>query len=304
MKYVPYNFGHDEWDNSMKMREEWEQTRNPNLYRRMPIGFGIAPGPRQGINGLRQPFAENQTFVTASIKFKTSRTFLQNLFPTKSFVFKSPATVAYASFKCTTLDNMSWLGGGGYNYFALYIHGVMYKKQDGSVVDGVYLPLLFENLADPIITGREELGMPKVYCELDVDRTDSSYQVQLSWRGAKFGNFVIEDLNSQNGNSIETPEDKTLAYKYVPAAGEPGKSDCEYPVVISHTAETEAQPQVKASATSTKASTKWDALDSRSIPTLHHIVSKLAEIPVYEIVSAGVVSGSNVPDLSSTRRIE
>jgi hypothetical protein len=123
---------------------------------------------------------QSRHLVTASIKFKTSRTFLQNLFPAESFMFESPATVAYASFKSTTLGNMSWLGGGGYNHFGLHIHGVMYKKRDGSVVDVSYLPVLFEDLADPIITGRDEIGIPKVYCELDIQRQESSYRAQAS----------------------------------------------------------------------------------------------------------------------------
>jgi len=46
----------------------------------MPLAFGPAPGPRQDALGNPHPSA-HQTFTTASIKFKTTRTFPQNLFP-------------------------------------------------------------------------------------------------------------------------------------------------------------------------------------------------------------------------------
>lgn len=304
MKYVPYNFGHDEYDNSTKMLESWKRERNPNIFQRMPLGFGNTPGPRQDIQGLRQASAA-QTFVTATIRFRSSRTFLQNLFPNDSFKFMSPATIVQASFKATRLDNMSWLGGGGYDHFGLYLHGVMYKKRDGSVVSGNFLPILFENLADPILSGRDELGMPKVYCELDVQQQGSSYNLEASWRGTKFASFAIENLQAPETDQLAPNLDpRTLVYKYVPAVGEPGKADCEYPVVISHDAEGEVVPKVESVETSTSAKISFETSDFKHLPTLHHIVSKLAEIPVYGIVEASVVRGTGVPDLLSARRIE
>lgn len=304
MKYVPYNFGHDEYDNSTKMLENWNRERNPNIYHRMPLGFGNTPGPRQDIRGLRQPSAA-QTFVTATIRFRSSRTFLQNLFPNESFRFKSPATIVQASFKATRLGNMSWLGGGGYDHFGLYLHDVMYKKRDGSVADGTYLPVLFENLTDPILSGRDELGMPKVFCDLDVQHEGSSYNLQASWRGTKFASFAIENLQAPKADeAAPKPDPRTLVYKYVPAVGQPGKADVEYPVVISHDAEGEVVSKIENRETSTKASISFETPDFNQIPTLHHIVSKLAEIPIYGIVEASVVRGTGVTDLSAARRIE
>lgn len=143
----------------------------------MPLRFGPAPGPRQDAFG-NPHLSAHQTFSTTSLKFETSRTFLQNLFPTGSFAFKSPDAVAFVSFSVTTLDKMAWLGGSGYSHFGLYIHGVQYKKQDGTAVDGTYIPVLFENLADPIVTGRDDLGMPKIYCEIDIERSSKSYDMR------------------------------------------------------------------------------------------------------------------------------
>lgn len=311
MKYTEYNFGHDEIDNSSNIFLKWRQQRGPNLYRRMPVAFGPAPGPRQDIWGNPQP-SLLQTFLTASIKFKTSATFLKNLFPTESFKFKSPGSVTYASFSTTTLGNMTWLGGGGYNHFGLYIHGVQYTKKDGTTIDGTYMPLLFESLTDPIVSGRDELGMPKVYCAIDIHRRSSSYRMAASWQGAKFCDFALEGLEN-----IDPAEEKgtiggesdygILVYKYIPAVGRDmrGVADVEYPVVVPHAEEAEVVPSsVKAVARPKKAQVTFDKLDFEALPTLHHIVSVLADIPIYEVIGAKVVEGTGVPDVSSARRIE
>ena len=311
MKYTSYNFGHDEFDNSSNLFLKWQRAKCPELYMRMPVAFGPAPGPRQDVWGNPRP-SSDQTFTTASIKFKTSATFLKNLFPTESFSFKSPGSVAYASFSVTTLGNMVWLGGGGYNHFGLYIHGVQYAKKDGTIIDGTYMPLLFESLTDPIVSGRDELGMPKVYCEIDIHHRIKSYRMQASWQGAKFCNFNLEGLSSvdpaaDKGTIGGESDYGILVYKYIPAVGRNmrGKADCEYPVVVPHEEESHVAPStVKSAAKATNASVSFDKLDLDALPTLYHIVSVLANIPIYEIVRAKVVEGNGVPDVSSARRIE
>jgi hypothetical protein len=309
MKYTEYNFGHDEWDNSTYIFKKWQQAKNTKVYWRTPVGFGPAPGPRMDVWGRPRESLES-TFVTASIKFKTSRTFLQNLFPTESYSFKSPGTVAYASFSVTTLGKMAWLGGGGYNHFGLYIHGVQYKKKDGSTIDGTHMPVLFESLTDPIVTGRDELGMPKVFCDIDIHRREKSYRMQASWRGAKFCDFNLSGLSpfdaSTEAGTIGGESDfGILVYRYIPAVGtsERGKADAEYPVVVPHSEETTPSTVHKVLKPE-KSSVTFDKMDWDALPTLNHIIDVLADIPIYEIVGAKVVEGTGVPDVSAARRIE
>ncbi|KAI1844277.1 hypothetical protein JX265_007884 [Neoarthrinium moseri] len=310
MNYTAHNFGHDEIDNANNVFKRWLWSKKPDMYYRMPIGFGPFPGPRQDHLGNPRRGQSERTFVTASIKFKTSRTYLETLFPTSSYSFASPATVCQASISITTLGNMSWLGGKGYSHMGLYIHGVKYTKKDGSSIVGTHLPVLFESLTDPIVSGRDELGMNKVFCDVDIQRTPDSYRAQCSWRGAKFLDFDLNELKaddpkSESGTIGGEADYGILAYKYIPAVGEPGKADIEYPVVVPHEEEAKVAPaNVQGVARSAKPSLKFEAKDWESLPTLHHITSGLAEIPIYEIVSAKVVEGFGVPDVSSCRRIE
>ncbi|KAK4924561.1 hypothetical protein LTR28_012368, partial [Elasticomyces elasticus] len=193
MEYVSYNFGHDEWHYSTQMLRKWQWSRTPALRWRMPLSFGPMPGPRQDFLG-RSRSGAHSTFTTASITFETSRTLLQTLLPTPAFSFASPGTIATASFSATMLGKMDWLGGGGYNLLGLNLHGVQYTKKDGSRITGTFLAVLFENLTDPIVTGREELGMPKLYCALDVFRRKESTFINASWKGASFGEWEWEGL--------------------------------------------------------------------------------------------------------------
>ncbi|TIA66558.1 FAD/NAD(P)-binding domain-containing protein [Aureobasidium pullulans] len=310
MEYVNYNFGHDEFDSATGIFNKWCWAKNPDIYWRMPVSFGPSPGPRQALYTNEPQPARHSTFTTASIKFKTSRTFLQNLFPTESFQFKNPGTVAYASFSQTTLGKMEWLGGSGYRHFGMYIHGVRYTKQNGETVDGTYMPLLFESLTDPIVSGRDELGMPKVFCDVDIRRREDSYRVRTSWQGSMFGKFNLDELEeadpaAEAGTIGGEADYGILTYKYSPAVGERGKADAAYAVVVPHAEESKVVPsKVTGLWKCKKPNFKFDALTQQDLPTLHHIVSKLAQTPVYEFISGKVVEGYGVPDVSAARRIE
>ncbi|KAK8089721.1 hypothetical protein PG997_004682 [Apiospora hydei] len=272
MKYTAYNFGHDEFDNSTRVFNEWLSSQKPDLYRRMPVGFGPAPGPRQDVYGRPRSGLDQSRFVNTTVKFETSRTYLESLFPTPAFRFLSPATVCLASVAVTTLDGMAWLGGGGYSHCGLYLHG---------------------NLADAVITGRDELGFNKTFCDIDIDRSSgnnaTSYNARCSWRGAKFMEIALDDLHQGGSGST----------------GQPGKADVEYACVAPAAEEAKAAARtVESRATAGKASLKFDAGSWQTLPTLHHVASVLAGIPVYRVVEATVVEGTGVPDVSSCRRIE
>jgi 2-polyprenyl-6-methoxyphenol hydroxylase-like FAD-dependent oxidoreductase len=312
IEHTNYNLGHDEFDNATQRLREYKWAQTPQIYWRMPIQFGPMPGPRQSHAGVMRNALES-TFTTASIKFKTSRTVLQNLFPpgNKNYRFKSPGTVAYASFSQTTLNKMEWLGNSGYNHLGLYIHGVEYTKSNDEVVSGTYMPILFESLTDPIVSGREELGMPKLYSAIDVYRGAESYRINTSWQGSQWGNFRLEglkavtDMSNVTGKISGEDDDGILVYRYVPRVGRENKGLAaeEYPVFVPYK-EDMPQPVMQRVWQASRATFKIDPLDWDCLPTLHHVISRLAEIPVYEILNAKVVEGVGVPDVGAARRIE
>jgi len=268
------------------------------------------PGPRQDHFGVERQSAHS-TFTTASIKFKTSRTVLQNLFPpnSTSYRFTSPGTVAYASYSCTTLNKMDWLGGGGYSFLGLFIHGVEYVKKNGDVVHGTYMPVLFENLTDPIVSGREELGMPKLYASIDPYRRENSYRINAGWQGALWGNFSLTELKesspeAEGGSVSGENDDGILTYRSMPTVGYKirGQADAEYPCFVPY-AEDNLKPKPER-VWKGKGEIKIDKLDWDALPTLHHIIERFEELPVYEVVQAKLVMGTGVADVRAAQRLE
>ncbi|KAI1430025.1 hypothetical protein F5Y12DRAFT_781623 [Xylaria sp. FL1777] len=294
MSYTAYNFGHDEIDNSANMFKRWLLSKYPTLPWRIPLTFSTTAA-------LPPPSYSERTFITASVKFKTSRTYLETLFPTSAFRFRHPATVCTASISATTFGDKSWPGaGGGYDRCGLYIPGVEYTRQDGSSIVGTYLAVLF---ADPVASDLDELGMGKVHCQMDVTHKPDSYRLVASWRGIQFFDLKVDsletgDLDAEDDDDVDYSD--ILTYRYIPAVGQPGKADAEYACVIPRA----RAPEVKSVQSSTKAAITFDAGDWQTLPTLHHVASGLAEMPIYDIVGAKVIEGSGVVEETACWRIE
>lgn len=74
-------------------------------------------------------------------------------------------TVATASLSVQTLNHLDWLGGGSYHLVMFQIHGVTHTAPESSLVRGRFCPILFENLIDPILSDREEIGWPELFSD-------------------------------------------------------------------------------------------------------------------------------------------
>ncbi|KAI1137553.1 hypothetical protein F5Y05DRAFT_387582 [Hypoxylon sp. FL0543] len=283
--------------------------KSTNLHHRMPTVFGPFPGPRQSFDGRRRD-GSSSTSKEAFLTFRTPRSALVSLLPPGfSFQDTSPSDQdAYVTVAPKSLDNLEWLGFRGYNLFSFYIHGVQYVSPSGAIHKGTFLPVLWEDLADPIISGREELGYPKLFADISISEKQGSYHTSVSWKGSCFADFSVENLRKAEGPAptmapAEAGTDEgLLLYRYMPTTGRPGVAEVEYPVFVPYAEERKVQQvsTVRRFVGST-GEVKWYPLDWQRLPTLHHIVKRLAEIPITSVVACGLTEKVGGSDLSSAR---
>ena len=93
------------------------------------------------------------------------------------------------------MKEIEWLAGRGYNTLGASFPVVFQGTRD--YAEGHFLTVLWENLTDPILTGREELGFAKIYCELPEPIVlGDSVECHASWLGFRFSGDV-PDWNEQ-----------------------------------------------------------------------------------------------------------
>ncbi|SVB66638.1 uncharacterized protein METZ01_LOCUS219492, partial [marine metagenome] len=190
----------------------------------MPTHFGPSMGPRQGPEGRTFECEDNPKTTSISVNFLTNREQLEELLPEKFEVGAEPVVSVSASY----MKEIEWLAGRGYNILGVSFPVTFNGEQDRA--EGRLLTVLWENLCDPILTGREQLGFSKIYCELPEPTVLYEETCCIaSWLGFKFmdmklTNMIPVPLNPSPSLTTEQPNDDilkgTLHYKYMPRTEE------------------------------------------------------------------------------------
>jgi hypothetical protein len=265
---------------------------------RMPTHFGPSSGPRQGKDGRRFDCRDTPKSTTRSVSFLTNHEQLDRLLPEGFQVGKEP--VVTVSF--TVMTEIEWLAGRGYNTLGVSFPAIFSGVRDRAT--GSFLTVLWENLADPIITGREELGFSKIYCELPEPRVcQGETHCIASWMGFKFMDLWIRNLDRPPIDDSPRPgveTDGTLHFKYMPRTGEWGSADAAYAVLTpADTPNRVVQERWIGEGTVQFHKTTWEDL-----PTMFHIVNAFHDLEILEYRGASVVKTVGGKDLSDQRILE
>ncbi|OAQ63761.1 FAD binding domain-containingprotein [Purpureocillium lilacinum] len=314
---LEYFLPHDEIHASTEVlrRHLWKKDESARW--KQPIVFGPMPGPRNIPSECSQGGAPS-TVTTATVRFRTSATLLKNLFPNKAYSFSHDGSVGEVSFVVQQLRNLDWLGGGGYNVFSLYLHDIRYTKEDGTKIHGFYCPVTFEDCADPMIAGREDLGWPKLFSDIDIQQpSEGSMEVSLSWHGAKWASFWLRGLQKKNPEAGDSPpgpatpqEDGIFIHKYVPgASGKFDQPDAEYDMFIpkpfgKNMSERHQSNDKLVTSVAEEAGVEFFPLGWSKLPTLNHIVSRIAELPNFGNTVGSLKPEAGMRDFSGGYRVE
>lgn len=262
----------------------------PGMRYRMPTHFGPAPGPRQRPDGGRYDCVGNPGQTILHAAFRVDIGSLEKLLPPNFEPLRGEL-----GFSFNYLTNVEWLAGRGYNTFGVSVPARFRGK--GDPVEGDLLLVLWENMADPIVTGREELGFSKVYCELPpFELIDGRATAEACWDGHRFATFELRGLGADPSSwAAPAVSQGLLHYKYLPRTGAPGVADAEYAVL---TPASGGNFVARRTLAASDARCHFRTSTFEELPTLFHIVNTLAGIDLGECVAAEMVEGLGAKDLS------
>lgn len=274
----------------------------PGARYRMPSHFGPMFGPRNVPPGTRLDHSRFPRSTVVTYRFLSTAEALSAHLPPGFEVAGEPVV----SLDVAYLTEIPWLAGRGYNLALVSWPAIFRGTRD--TVTGRFAAVLFENFADPIITGRDELGHPKIYCEIPPPIvTGDEVVARLAWDGHEFLRITVSGLTGQApADAVDDfPTSGWLQWKYIPGTPPSAGPDASYPTHSPDPLAVEVHPSVKVD------SRHWGrgSLDRRTVrwedmPTLWNVVNGIAGLPHVEARLAVVTRTHGwIGDVGDTRRL-
>ena len=251
------------------------------------------------------PMLQPADIEAFSVSFETDGELLDAILPRDFSIIEPIVTVMFCDFA-----HCGWLAGNSY-YLINFLVPAHYEGREDKV-DADFLLALFENHADPIITGRETLGYSKIYCDIPRFRKFNNRIIgNASTWGSKFLQVKV-DLNG----TCEDPETLRriaarsagkLNLKYIPATGEFGKADVCYPTLNpKEWKKPEGYPfeLQKPCSRLCSGSIKIECPEWEEMPAPYYgFVKYMSELPIRRYVGAQYMTYSDPLDYSHVRRL-
>lgn len=238
----------------------------PGRHYRMPTGFGEAYGPRNVPAGVELP-AGPERISSIRVEVGASEDALLPMLPEGVRLARASLQVQVGRF-----DNLRWLAGRGYSTLSVSVP-VLAATAEGEI-PADYLCVMWENLTDPIVTGRDELGFPKVFADISLPDISGPVSAPLalraSWQETCFFSADVDHLAPADLQAASRP---VVTRRYVPAVGALGTAESDY---LTITAPGSAQSvQVLTSATAI-ATLRFNEVSWQQVPFQFPIINALA----------------------------
>jgi hypothetical protein len=276
----------------------------PGEWYRMPTHFGPATGPRKGPDRKAFDWTNSPKSTALSVSFLGKREQMQKLLPPGFAINGEPIVTV----TMTYYTEIQWLAGRGYNTLGVSFPVTFTGKQDKAT--GTFLLILWENLTDPIITGREELGFSKLYAELPPARMlGDTARVTASWLEFPFLDMELTGLtqtaqgaqDAQGAPRAPGASDDVVRgqmhYKYMPRTGEWGRADASYAVITPAGGSTQRTLEMWRG----KGTVKFHRARWEDMPTQYMIVNAFADLDIVEFRGATLTKSVGGKDLSDQR---
>lgn len=208
-----------------------------------------------------------------AISYVTDATKLSAHIPAPFRVADNPVVTVV----CAQNRKIDWLAGHGYNLIAVNAQ-VVYEGAEETLL-GTYTLVVWENLADPILTGRELQGIPKIFANIDdIIIDEERWCSSANHFDNKIVDLSIDNLRPPTEAEItaaaaaEKAGNHPMAWRYFPGVAGLGNTVSELTTFPSETIYHEAMVG--------EGHIDWQPLTWAQNPTQFHIVNALADLPV------------------------
>ena len=223
--------------------------------------------------------------TTMMVSYVTDRDALLKLLPDCFDVPEQAViTVAYAGNK-----DIDWLAGHGYNLIG--VHASVIYKGDKEQIVGSYTLVMWENLTDPILTGREMQGISKIYADIPEHHlSDGIWRTKAHHFGHDIMDMSLTGLTpvaldvvlaEQEANKAT---DNPMGYRYMPTIGGWGPGFGQPTLFPSENKFTDVKIGT--------GEVNWKHLTWEQNPTQYHIANAMADLPIIEYLPAIMTKGS------------
>ncbi|MFT3864986.1 MAG: acetoacetate decarboxylase family protein [Solirubrobacterales bacterium] len=274
----------------------------PGTRYRMPVSFGPAIGPRQHPDGRTWEREETGTMNSdwMKVSYRTDADLLRELLP-PGFSLRAEPIV---SVSCAWFRNLYWLAGRGYGILSIDLP-VTYEGAS-ETIEGNFCPVIWEGMAEPVITGRDELGFPKLFAdftEIDFDEGAGRASCSVSSMGHRFFDIRLAEMVEEEEPRPALPGSgggPQLYYKYVPrtSPGVGAGADAAYATTGAPAGVAGAGAQnisfegFEFRRWTAAGELSWTRATFEQLPLVFPIVNALADLTVAEYVDAEMVSFS------------
>jgi acetoacetate decarboxylase len=183
---------------------------------------------------------------------------------------------------------IDWMAGSHYNVVEVAAPARFNGQRDK--LEGQFALVVWENKTAPILGGREETGIPKIYADIeDLHIYQQNYFTNASHEGNTFLRLEMNGARSVDGQALAemkalTADRVLFGWRYIPKVGEPG-AELSQPILYPQSSEING-------AWMGSGTVQWTELRPEHHPAQWHIIKALTELPIIEM--APVVMAKSV----------
>ncbi|WP_298669347.1 acetoacetate decarboxylase family protein [uncultured Methanofollis sp.] len=253
----------------------------------MPVHFG---------GGTFDPATlVTQRSTALTLTYETERDLLENYIPEGFELLAPEVQVSFNKF-----TEINWMQGGQYNLINVSAPVRFHGTKDR--LDGAYTLVVWENKTAPILGGREQTGIPKIYADIeDLHIVRPHYATTVSYEGNTFLTLDFEAAGPVTGEGLDAVKSQmasmnTLGWRYIPKVGAPGAEVSQF-VLYPQGMEVE-------SAQAGTGTLRWTEQTPMQNPAQYYIINSLAALPIKRVTQAVLTEGRAVLRAMGARVIE